>query len=558
MDVRGIAARIHDLPPAQRRVIIALLVLATIAVSWGSLRAQSPDIPIALWWPAAGVGFAAVLASRGRRIGVSLIMAVAVAGSNVLGDRPLDLAIAYGITNALELWIVVYVLTRGRPHARFTTLPQIGWFLISVVVGTVVFSVVTAAVVTVFTGANSVLVAYSLATSHASALLAIAPLALVSLTIPLRVPKWEPVVQSISLVLLVLVVFALAGTLALTFLIITSVMWAAYRLPPIVVALQTFVLAIAATLATAVGIGPFAVLLDSDLRGAIFALQLFIVTHAGAALFVSGQSADWNASVDALAASERDASLVAEELLQLNTQKDDFISAVSHELRTPVTSILGFSEQLVDANSDPETQQAGRIIYRNARRLADVIEDVLELSRLSTTQGSNRPPAELDVRQLLVECCADTIGLVAANRDVHVDLQLPEQPVIIHAVEQDLVRIVSNLLSNALKFSPVGGIVTVTLTEAAHIIEVAVADEGPGIPLAEQQAVWERFYRVQSPQHRDVPGTGLGMPIVRALVENRVGGEVSLSSDGEHGTTVVLRIPRTPRAFVESTQPFDA
>ncbi|MDO9590384.1 MAG: HAMP domain-containing sensor histidine kinase, partial [Microcella sp.] len=398
------------------------------------------------------------------------------------------------------------------------------------------------------------IVASSLVTSHASALFAIAPLALVPLAVPLRVPMWEPVVQSLSLVLLTVVVFALAGALALTFLIITTLMWGAYRLPPLVVAVQTVVLAVAATLATAAGIGPFDVLLDTDVRGAIFALQLFVMTHAAAALFVLGQSADWNASVDTFAERERDATLVADELLQLNMQKDDFISAVSHELRTPVTSILGFSEQLVDSQLDPETEQAGRIIYRNARRLADVIEDVLQLSRLSTTQGSTRPPADLDARRLLSDCVDDTLGLVASSRDVRVDLQLPEHPVIIHAVEQDLVRIVSNLLTNALKFSPPGGTVAVSLTEPVpSSIEVRIVDEGPGIPLGEQEAVWERFYRVQSPQHRDVPGTGLGLPIVRALVENRVGGQVTLSSDGEHGTTVVLRIPRVPLA-VEAPQ----
>ncbi len=274
------------------------------------------------------------------------------------------------------------------------------------------------------------------------------------------------------------------------------------------------------------------------------------MTHAAAGLFVAAQRAEWVTTTDALAARERDATLVADELMQLNTQKDDFISAVSHELRTPVTSILGFSEQLVDAPLDPETEQAGRIIHRNARRLADVIEDVLELSRLSTTQGTTRPSAALDARRLLRDCVDDTVGLIPAGREVHVDLHLPDRPVIIQAVEPDLVRIVANLLTNAVKFSPPGGTVTVSLTDAesASSIEVRISDEGPGIPLHEQEAVWERFYRVQSPRHRDVPGTGLGLPIVRALVEHRVGGEVTLSSDGESGTTVVVRIPRRPSA----------
>ncbi len=552
MDVRGIAARMHDLPALARRLVIGAVVLATIAVSIFSLSAQNPEAPIALWWPAAGVGFVAVLASRGRRIAVSVVLAIGLAAANLWGDRPLDLAIAYGIANAIELWVVVRVLTRGEAHARFVTLKEIGWFLLSVGIGTALFSVLAGTAAALLAGADLALVASSLFTSHASALFALAPLALVPLAVPFRVPRWELVVQWVSLVFLTVVVFGLAGTLGLTFLILTTLMWGAFRLTPIVVAAQSLMLGIAATLTTASGFGPFAGLLETDLRGAIFALQLFIMTHAAAGLFVSGQSSDWNAAADRLAARERDATLVAEGLLQLNTQKDDFISAVSHELRTPVTSILGFSEQLVETQLDAETEQAGRIIHRNARRLADVIEDVLELSRLSTTEGSNRPPADLDLVRLVRDCVDDTVGLGATDREVQVDLHVPEHPVIIHAVAQDLVRVVSNLLSNALKFSPLGGHVTVSLTAPAQstTVELRIDDEGPGIPLAEQQAVWERFYRVQSPRHRDVPGTGLGLPIVRALVEHRVGGEVSLSSDGVQGTSVVVRIPRTPRPHV--------
>lgn len=546
MDARGIAARIHDLPTGQRRAVIAAVVLATMAVSIFSLSAQNPDALIALWWPAAGVGFVAVLASRGRRIAVSLALAIGLAVANLWGDRPLDLAIAYGIVNAVELWVVVRVLTRGEAHARFVTLKQIGWFLLSVGIGTATFSMLAGVAAALLVQADFALVATSLFTSHASALFALAPLALVPLTVPFRVPHWEVLVQWAALVFLTIVVFGLAGTLGLTFLILTTLMWGAFRLTPLVVATQSLMLGIVATLTTASGFGPFAGLLDTDLRGALFALQLFIMTHAAAGLFVSGQSADWNAVADGLAARERDATLIAEGLLQLNTQKDDFISAVSHELRTPVTSILGFSEQLIETTLDAETEQAVHIIYRNARRLADVIEDVLELSRLSTANVSTRAAADVDVAQLLQHCIEDSAGLVPASRRIHIEVKVPEHPVIVRAVEQDLVRVLANVLSNAVKFSPQEGAVSVTLDELDGWVDVTVADEGPGIPPIEQDAIWERFYRVQTPRHREVPGTGLGLPIVKSLLQNRIGGEIVLTSDGEQGTTVTVRIPRTP------------
>lgn len=546
MDARGIAARIHDLPTWQRRTAIAAFVLAAVGIALWSLQARSPDVPIALWWPAIGVLFFAVLASKGRRLAVCAVIVVAVAAGNYLGGQPLELAIAYGFTNAAEVWILVRVLTGGSARADFTTLKEIGWFLLSVGVAVTVFSLLTASAVFILAGADPVVTAVSLFTSHGSALFAIAPLGLVPIAVPLRAPRWEPLVQSLALVFLAVVVFALAQALALTFLILTTLMWGAYRLPPLVPALQNVILAVAATLATAVGVGPFAVLLQEDLRGAVFALQLFIMTHAAAALFVAGQSAEWRENLRTLAQRERDAQRVADELRLLNAQKDDFISAVSHELRTPVTSIIGFSEPLIDDDVDPDVRQAGHIIYRNARRLADVIEDVLELSRLSTASVSTRAAADVDITQLLQHCIEDSEGLVTAGRRVRVDLKVPDHAVVIRAVEQDLVRVSSNLLSNAIKFSPQDGTVTVTLGEHDDSVEVTVVDEGPGIPLPEQDAIWERFYRVQTPRHRDVPGTGLGLPIVRSLVQSRIGGEITLTSDGERGTTVRVRIPRTP------------
>lgn len=556
MDARGLAARIHDLPTLQRRGLIGIILLTVIGVAWVSLAARSPGAPLALWWPAIGVLVAGVLASRGRRLAVCGVAVVAVSIGNMLGGLPLELSIAYGFANAVEAWIVVRLLTGGEAHARFSGLHDIGRFMLSALAGVVTFSVLGSIFVYFLAEADPWVVGTYFLTSHSSAQLAIVPLALVPLAVPARAPAWEPIVQSLALVTLTIVVFGFAGGLALTFLIITALWWGAYRLPPLAVAVQTPTLAIAASVATAVGIGPFAVLLAADLRGAVFAFQLFIVTHAAAALFVSGQSADWHASVAALAARERDATLVADELVKLNAQKDDFISSVSHELRTPVTSILGFSEQLIAADLDPETEQAGRIIHRNARRLADVIEDVLELSRLSTTEGSTRPPADLNLRVLLDTSIDDTLVLVPPARAVTVVRQLPDDPVIIHAVEQDLMRVFSNLLTNALKFSPPDGTVVVSLDApaASAWVEVRIDDEGPGIPLAEQEAVWERFYRVQSLRHREIPGTGLGLPIVRALVEHRIGGQVQLSSDGVSGTSVVVRIPRSPLSIAPPAQ----
>ncbi len=558
MDDQGIAARVHNLTGVPRVACVALFLLLMSLLAWWGLNSATADLPIALWWPAAALAAVAVLASR-RRVVVTIAIGILVAVMNVAVDRPWSLSIGYGIANAVEAWLVVWMLTRGRAHAPMVTLKQVGRFLVSATSGALSIGIVGGASAALFAGADLLIVVPSLFTSHASALYALMPLFLVPLTVRLRVPVWEPIVQPIALLILTAVVFAPAEALALTFFIITTLMWGAYRLPPLTPAIQTIALAFIATAATALDIGPFAVLVQDDFRAAIFSLQLFIMTHAAAGLFVAGQAHDWNANTDALAARERDAQRIADELRRLNQQKDDFISAVSHELRTPVTSIIGFSEELLDDRRSAEVAQAGRVIHRNARRLADVIEDVLELSRLSTQVSSNRPPVRLDLTELLRHCAEDTLGSAAADRNLSIDLQGVHRPIDITVVEQDLVRVCSNVLSNALKFSPDGGVVRVTVSEHPEFVDVAVVDDGPGVPLEEQEAVWDRFYRVQSTaEHRAVPGTGLGLPIVRSLMEARIGGTVSLASDGHRGTTVTVRIPRQPPERAGATAPAPA
>lgn len=240
---------------------------------------------------------------------------------------------------------------------------------------------------------------------------------------------------------------------------------------------------------------------------------------------------------------ERQAIALADDLRLLNAQKDDFISSVSHELRTPVTSIIGFSELLDDERLPDDLAETGTIIARNARRLADVIEDVLELSRLSALGGPLPEPAEVDLVRLARECAADSTGL-ALGRGVQVVLA-PDAPdsLVIRSRERDLVRVCTNLLSNAIKFSPDGAIVTIELVPHDGGAMLRVVDHGLGIPPEHRDLVWQRFARAPVDAHRQVAGTGLGLPIVRALLESRLGGSARLLDTPGGGTTVEVTLP---------------
>ncbi|HVF13032.1 MAG TPA: ATP-binding protein, partial [Acidimicrobiales bacterium] len=233
---------------------------------------------------------------------------------------------------------------------------------------------------------------------------------------------------------------------------------------------------------------------------------------------------------------------VVERLTQLDRDKNDFVSSVSHELRTPVTSMLGYLEMLSDGEAGPVSppqQQMLEIIRRNSRRLLSRIEDLLTVSgleamkvRLVLTEVSL--PA-------LVESVVAVMSPAMTGRDLTVAIDVADDTSVTADAEQ-LDRVLINLLSNAIKFTPDGGRVSVTVRRRGDAVEVVVADTGIGIPPDEQPRVFERFFRSSNAQEMAVAGTGLGLVIVKGIVELH-GGEVTLVSTPGIGTEVTISLP---------------
>jgi two-component system phosphate regulon sensor histidine kinase PhoR len=235
---------------------------------------------------------------------------------------------------------------------------------------------------------------------------------------------------------------------------------------------------------------------------------------------------------------------LVDQLRDLNRQKDDFVSSVSHELRTPITSILGFSEVMEDAVAEPELQEYVAVIQRNARRLADLVEDLLELGSMSAKTAIKTSRA-VDLHQLIQECVEEQ-STMAKSRGVIVSTSFDRQSPFVQSVSHDLTRIVSNILSNAIKFSHQAGEVDVATSCTDDEVRLVIADTGPGIPAEDVEKVFERFYRSPAEALRVIPGTGLGLPIVKSLVE-RHGGRITLTSGhAAGGTTVTVTMPRAP------------
>ncbi|MDZ5660834.1 PAS domain S-box protein [Nocardioides sp. zg-1308] len=225
--------------------------------------------------------------------------------------------------------------------------------------------------------------------------------------------------------------------------------------------------------------------------------------------------------------------------------KDDFVSTVSHELRTPLTTALAYLE-LLDESDDVsvEGHQQVAAARRSMLRLSHLVADLLFVTRAAS--GSQLvDPYRVDVATILAEA-VEAASLDAERAGVGLVLHCPRSVVAV-ADGMRLRQVVDNLLANAVSFSPPGGCVTTTLVEGADTddaqLVLTVADEGEGIDAADLEHVFERFHRGDNARRLGVPGSGLGLDIVRTIVEAH-GGRVTIESSPVAGTSVSVVLPR--------------
>jgi len=246
-------------------------------------------------------------------------------------------------------------------------------------------------------------------------------------------------------------------------------------------------------------------------------------------------------NVEGLARREEAARRVAEEA---SRAKDEFLSTLSHELRTPLNAVVGWSHLLRTGGVPADQRErAFETIERNARAQAKLIEDMLDLSRIA--QGKlvlAVGPVEM-VR--VVEAALDSVRLAAEAKNVRLQPVLDSHATIVGDADR-LQQVVWNLLSNAIKFTPKNGRVQVRVSRQESYVEVAVADNGQGIAPEFLPHVFDRFRQADGAINRQAGGLGLGLAIVRSLVELH-GGLVSAASDGlGRGATFTVRLPMAP------------
>jgi signal transduction histidine kinase len=235
-------------------------------------------------------------------------------------------------------------------------------------------------------------------------------------------------------------------------------------------------------------------------------------------------------------------------LTELDRQKTDFMATVSHELRTPLTSINGYIELLEDGDYGQLTRpqlDALAIIERNATRLRGLIEDLLVLNKIEAT-GLALAVEEVPVADL-VRGVVDMLRPVAENGGVELRADLGDEDLMVRVDRGQLERTLINLGANAVKFTPRGGVATLSACGDGEHAVISVSDTGIGIPAADLGRLFGRFYRASNATAAAIPGTGLGLAIAKAIVEGH-GGELGVESVEGEGTTMRVFLPLAPPA----------
>ncbi len=234
------------------------------------------------------------------------------------------------------------------------------------------------------------------------------------------------------------------------------------------------------------------------------------------------------------------------ELRRLERMRREFVSNVSHELKTPLTSIQAYSDTLLSGGLDDEAHRQSFVerIQEQADRLQTLILDLLRLARIESDDVAFEIRS-VDVGEVVTECIEDR-SEVATSKGLKLEMKPPVAPVVAQAEAEGLRTILSNLIENAINYTPAGGAVEVSWSAHGGMVQIVVSDTGVGIPKEHQSRVFERFYRVDRARSRALGGTGLGLSIVKHLAQ-AFGGRVELESEQGRGSRFIVWLPEGNR-----------
>ncbi len=310
-----------------------------------------------------------------------------------------------------------------------------------------------------------------------------------------------------------------------------------------------------AVLAAALATAP-AILLTERLSGGGIDTVAIAAGAAALSALVLARLAGLVRALDRLRETERLARAEAETAQRLLTEqnerlreadrlKDEFVALISHDLRTPLTSIIGYVELALEEDLTDDLQRYLEVVDRNAERLMRLVNDLLFVARIQAGKLALEPD-EVDLGAVVRRSVAE-FEPRAATKGVALTCVVEPVPAVV-ADKGRIMQVLDNLVSNALKFTREGGTVHVSLSHADGVVRLGVTDTGIGIAPDDQRRLFERFFRATNAVEGEVPGTGLGLYIARAIAEAH-GGSITAQSELGRGSTFCIELP-TARAEV--------
>lgn len=229
------------------------------------------------------------------------------------------------------------------------------------------------------------------------------------------------------------------------------------------------------------------------------------------------------------------------ENVKLDSMRKEFVADVSHELKTPITSIMGYTDTLLEGEYDAETQKEFlQVISTEARRMAKLVTDLLELSRLDNNNRRIKK-VSFDLGNLAKEC-QKKLAIEIKKKKQHVECLVTADVPPVYADKDDIQRVILNILSNSIKYTPDGGNIKIYVGFVYSDAYIKIIDNGIGIPEEDLNRIFERFYRVDKSRSREMGGTGLGLSIAKEILDKN-GGSIDIKSEVNKGTEVVIKIP---------------
>jgi len=239
----------------------------------------------------------------------------------------------------------------------------------------------------------------------------------------------------------------------------------------------------------------------------------------------------------------RDLTRALNEVKIINNRKTDFVSSVSHELRTPLTSIKGYASILLTGKlGEPSPEIKDRLdkINRHSDELVHLVNGLLDIARIESGKVvMKREPLDL---KSVIEKVSDLLSMQLKEKQIELSVGVPEDANTISADRNQIERVFINLIGNAIKFTPQKGKITINARKAQNMVQVDIADTGCGIPEEAQEKIFEEFYRVDNPINQETKGTGLGLTLVKNIVEAH-NGKIWVKSKLGAGSTFSFTLP---------------